>query len=92
MISKAHRYVVKIDFPRRKVSVWWPAVSPPATLCAPVTQFAVAESASTPASEIAPRTSASGRWPRSGSDEMSSSRSTPRNMMTKRNSTTIAPA
>ena len=47
---------------------------------------------SSPASPRIVSTTASGRWARSGSFSRLSSRSTPRNMITKRNSTTMAPA
>ena len=64
----------------------------PTTWCAPVTQCDVASMAMTPARVIPTMTKARVRWPVRGSTLTSSRRSTPRNMITKRKRTTMAPA
>ena len=64
----------------------------PATEWAPVAQLASSPSSTRPTKPSTTRTAASTRWPRSGSAAMFSSRSTPRNMITNRKSTTMAPA
>ena len=59
---------------------------------APLTQCERAISVMRPPTVIATPTAAKARWPTSGSKWMCSRRSTPRNMITNKKSTTMAPA
>ncbi len=64
----------------------------PATDGLPVAQLARVARYRIRPSAASPRTTARGRWAGSGSRAIISSRSTPRSMMTNKNSTTMAPA
>src|SRR5688572_1279467 len=90
VISKGSRYRVKID--SASFSTFSPSpLAGPATDEAPVVHSLPASN-TTSASNSTAMAAAAGRWPRSCSTSMSSSRSTPSSMMTNRKSTTMAPA
>ncbi len=89
--SKAKRYVVKTAVPSWR-TLPLPVESFVVTDAAPVTQCERAIRAMSPPMVITTPTAAKARWPTSGSKWMCSRRSTPRNMITNKKSTTMAPA
>src|SRR5580692_7619122 len=89
--SKAKRYVVKTAVPSWR-TLPLPVESFVVTDAAPVTQCERAIRAMRPPMVMTTPTAAKARWPTSGSKWMCSRRSTPRNMITNKKSTTMAPA